>query len=154
MPNAFYYGNVNSIKESTPTFNEWFNTAGCVAPGQAAGPGDVVVPLGQACTSGWEKRTAYQPGTYQARIMPVYVAGVRGPNLGQTNASIMRDFRIPIKDRAVTFQLRGDVLNLANHSFVNGPGTGPTGGTNSFGVINTGSTLLNRFIQIQGHIRW
>jgi hypothetical protein len=154
MPNAFYYGNPNNIKLANPTIGEEFNTAGCVAPGQAAGPGDTVVPLGQPCTSGWEKRTAYQPGTYQARVMPYYVDGVRNPAYGQTNASLMRDFRFNIKERPITFQLRGDVLNVLNHSYFNGVNTGVTSGPGTFGAITVGSALLNRFIQIQGHIRW
>jgi hypothetical protein len=154
MPNAFYYGNPNNIKLSDPTLGEWFNTAGCVAPGQAAGPGDTVVALGQPCTSGWEKRTAYQPGTYQARVMPMYVDGVRNPAYGQLNGSLMRDFRFNIKERPITFQFRGDVLNVENHSYFNGVGTGVTSGPGSFGAITTGSALLNRFVQIQGHLRW
>jgi len=154
MPNAFYNGDPNNIKLANPTLNEWFNTAGCVAPGQAAGPGDTVVPLGQPCTSGWEKRTAYQLGTYQARVMPLYVNGLRNPNYGQMNGSLMRDFRFSVKDRAVTFQFRGDVLNVENHSYFNGPGTGVTSGPGSFGAITVGSAILNRFIQVQGHLRW
>ncbi|HUA58691.1 MAG TPA: carboxypeptidase-like regulatory domain-containing protein [Verrucomicrobiae bacterium] len=154
MPNAFYYGNPNGIKLSNPTFGEWFNTAGCLLPGQTLGPGDVAVPLGQPCTQGWDKRTAMQPGTYQARIMPLYVDGVRNPNFGVLSASLARDFKFHIKDQTLTFQLRGDVINLENHSYFNGPNTGVTGGVGTFGAITSGSTVLNRFIQVQGHIRW
>jgi hypothetical protein len=155
MPNTFYYGNPANIKMANPTLGEWFNTAGCVLPGQTLGPGDVAVPLGQPCTAGWEKRTAMQPGTYQARVMPLYVAGVRNPNAGQLNGSLMRDFRFNIRgEHPVTFQVRGDVLNVENHSFLGGVNTGPTSGVGTFGAITSGSTVLNRFIQIQGHIRW
>lgn len=154
MPNAFYYGNVANIKLENPTLGEWFNTAGCIAPGQTAGPGDVVVPLGQPCTSGWDKRTAAQPGTYQARVMPLYVNGVRNPAYGQMNGSLARDFRFSVREHPIIFQLRGDVLNVENHSYFNGPGASVTSGVGSFGAITTGSALLNRFIQVQGHIRW
>jgi len=154
LPNTFYYGNLNNIKEANPAIGQWFNTAGCVAPGQTAGPGDVVVPLGQPCTQGWEKRTAMQPGTYQARVLPLYLDGLRNPNAGQLNGSLMRDFRFAIKDHPVTFQFRGDVLNVENHSFMGGVNTGPTAGVGTFGAITSGSTVLNRFIQIQGHLRW
>ena len=154
MPNAFYYGNINNIKLSNPTIGEWFNTAGCLLPGQPLGPGDTAVPLGQPCTNGWEKRTAMQPGTYQARDMPLYVDGVRNPSFGQLNGSLMRDFRFNIKDHPLTFQVRGDVLNVMNHSFMGGVNTGPTSGVGTFGAITSGGTILNRFIQIQGHIRW
>jgi hypothetical protein len=153
MPNTFYYGDLNSIKVSNPTIGQWFNTAGCLLPGQTLGPGDTAVPLGQPCTSGWEKRTAMQPGTYQARVTPLYM-DVRNPNFGQLNGSLARDFKFNIKDHALTFQVRGDVLNVMNHSYLGGVGTGVTSGVGTFGAITSGSTLLNRFIQVQGHIRW
>ena len=154
LPNGFYYGDLNNIKLANPKIGQWFNTAGCVLPGQPMGPGDVAVPLGQPCTQGWEKRTAMQPGTYQARVLPLYLDGLRNPNAGQLNASLMRDFRFNVKDRRVTFQVRGDVLNVENHSFMGSVNTGPTSGVGTFGAITSGSTVLNRFIQIQGHIRW
>jgi|GEM_PF-251037 len=154
MPNAFYYGDVNNIKIATPTIGQYFNTAGCVLTSAQAGPGDSVVPAGQPCTAGWDKRTSTQPGTYQARTMPLFVDGVRNPSFGQLNGSLMRDFRFKIKDQALTFQVRGDVLNVMNHSYLGGVGTGATSGVGTFGAITSGSTSLNRFIQIQGHIRW
>jgi hypothetical protein len=154
MPNAFYYGDPNSIKVSNPTIGQEFNTAGCLLPGQPMGPGDTAVAAGSPCTSGWDKRTSYQPGTYQARTMPLYVDGVRNPNAGQLNGSLQRDFRFKVKDQAVTFQIRGDVLNVENHSFMGGVNTGVTSGVGTFGAITSASTVLNRFIQVQGHIRW
>jgi hypothetical protein len=155
LPKAFYYGNLNNIKLANPTIGQWFNTAGCALPGQTLGPGDVAVPLGQPCTSGWEKRTAMQPGTYQARVMPLYLDGLRNPNAGQLNGSLMRDFRFNLKgEHPVVFQVRGDVLNVENHSFMGGVNTSPTSGVGTFGAITSGSTVLNRFIQVQGHIRW
>jgi hypothetical protein len=153
MPNAFYYGDVNNIKVSNPIIGQWFNTAGCVQTAAQAGPGDTVTPAGQPCTSGWDKRTSTQLGTYQARSMPLYVDGVRNPNFGQLNGSLMRDFRFG-KEHPVTFQVRGDVLNVMNHSYMGGIGTGVTSGVGNFGAITSGSTVLNRFIQVQGHIRW
>jgi len=154
MPNAFYYGDVNNIKLANPTIGQQFNTAGCVLTASQAGPGDTVVPAGQPCTSGWDKRSTVQLGTYQSRTMPLYVDGVRNPNFGQLNGSLMRDFKFRVKDQAVTFQVRGYVLNVMNHSYMGGVNTGPTGGLGVFGAITSGSTVLNRFIQVQGHIRW
>jgi hypothetical protein len=154
MPNAFYYGDVNNIKVANPTLGQYFNTTGCVLTSAQAGPGDSVVPAGQPCTSGWDKRTSTQLGTYQARTMPLYVDGVRNPSFGQLNGSLMRDFKFKVKDQTLTFQVRGDVLDVMNHSYMGGVGTGQTSGVGTFGAITTGSTLLNRFIQVQGHIRW
>ncbi|HUA58690.1 MAG TPA: TonB-dependent receptor [Verrucomicrobiae bacterium] len=154
MPNTFYYGNPNNIKLSNPTIGEWFNTAGCVLPGQTLGPGDVAVPLGQPCTNGWEKRTAMQPGTYQARVMPQYIPGVRNPNTGELDGSVKRNFRFNIKETKLTFTLQADVKDVLNHSYMGAVNTGATSGVGTFGAITSGSTVLNRFIQISGHIRW
>ncbi len=154
LPNTFYSGDLSSVKVANPAIGQWFNTAGCVLPGQTLGSGDVVVPLGQPCTAGWEKRTAMQLGAFQARIMPLYLDGLRNPNVGQLNGSLMRDFRFNVKDHPITLQVRGDMLNVANHSFLGGVNTGPTSGVGTFGAITSGSTVLNRFIQVQGHIRW
>jgi hypothetical protein len=154
LPNAFYYGDLNNIKMSNPQIGQWFNTTGCVLAAAQAGPGDTVVPAGQPCTSGWDKRSTTQLGTYQGRVLPLYLDGLRNPNFGQLNGSLMRDFRFKVKDQAVTFQVRGDVLNVMNHSYMGGVNTGVTSGIGTFGAITSGSTVLNRFIQIQGHIRW
>lgn len=154
IPNAFYYGDINSIKMDNPTIGQWFNTAGCVLTAAQAGPGDTVVPAGQPCTSGWDKRTSTQPGTYQMRSTPLYVDGLRNPAFGQLNGSLARDFKLNLKDHALTFQVRGDVLNVMNHSYMGGINTGVTSGVGTFGAITSGSTVLNRFIQVQGHLRW
>ena len=146
-----YYGDVNQIKIANPTFDHYFNTAGCVASAAAAGPGDTVILPGadQTCTQGWEKRSAFTPGTYQMRTFPVNIDGLRGPGYQQWNASLSRN--IKIRER-LTFQARLDALNLLNHSFISGPNTTPTSA--QFGQITGGAANLNRFIQIQGHIRW
>jgi hypothetical protein len=52
----------------------------------------------------------------------------------------------------LTFQCRLDALNVLNHSFIAGPSTTPT--ASNFGQITSGGANLNRFIQIQGRIRW
>jgi hypothetical protein len=151
MPNAFYAGDPRQIKISDTSIGQWFNTTGCVLTAAQAGPGDTVVPLGQPCTAGWDKRTGAQPGTYQARVIPLYVDGVRNPGIHQTNVSLSRDFRF---HERFTFQARIDALNVMNHSFMGGVNTGVTGGLGVFGAITSGGATLNRFIQIQGHIRW
>jgi hypothetical protein len=144
----FYYGDVNQIKIDNPTFDRYFNTAGCVASAAAAGPGDTVVPSGP-CTQGWEKRSGFTPGTYQMRSFPANVGGLRGPGYQQWNSNLSRNFKI--RER-LTFQARLDVFNLTNHSFPAGPNTTPT--NSQFGQITGGATNLNRFVQIVGHIRW
>jgi len=154
LPNAFYYGDPNNIKLSTHKLSQWFNTAGCVLPGATMGPGDVAVAARQPCTSGWEKRAGLQPGTYQARVLPLYLDGLRNPNYGHLDSSLARDFKANVKEHPLTFSVRADVLNVMNHSFYGSVQNGVTSGVGSFGAITSGSSVLNRFIQLQGHVRW
>ncbi len=147
--NNFYYGDPSKIKLDNPTYGEWFNTAGCVASAAAAGPGDIVVPIGQPCTQGWEKRSGLTPATYQWRMFPLQIGGLRGPGYQQWNASINRDIRFKERYR---LSLRLDALNVLNHSFPAGPQQATT--NSQFGQITAAGANLNRFIQIQGHIRW
>lgn len=147
-----YYGDVNQIKIANPAFDRYFNTAGCVASEAAARPGDTVIlpsAADQTCKQGWEKRSGFTPGTYQTRTFPVNIDGLRGPGYQQWNASLSRS--IKIRER-LTFQARVDMLNLFNHSFIAGPNLTPT--SSQFGQITGGAANLNRFIQIQGHLRW
>ena len=60
-----------------------------------------------------------------------------------------RDFRFKERYR---LSLRLDALNVLNHSFPGGPQLAPT--NSQFGQITAAAANLNRFIQIQGHIRW
>jgi hypothetical protein len=147
--NYFYYGDPNKIKIDNPTFDRYFNTAGCVATAAAAGTGDIVVPTGQPCTQGWDKRSGSQPATYQARTFPFNIDGLRGPGYQQWNASLSRTFKIR---ELLTLRVRLDTLNVFNHSFIGGPSTTPT--SSQFGQITGGAANLNRFIQIQANLRW
>jgi hypothetical protein len=147
--NYFYYGDLNKIKIDNPTFDQYFNTAGCVATAAAAGPGDIVVATGQPCTQGWDKRSGSQPATYQARSFPNNIEGLRNPNYQQWNGSVTRTFKLR---EPLTLRLRLDVLNVLNHSFVSGVTTSPT--SNNFGKITSGAANLNRFVQIQANLRW
>ena len=147
--NYFYYGDPNKIKIDNPTFDRYFNTAGCVSTAAAAGTGDIVVPANQPCTQGWEKRSGNQPATYQARTFPVNIDGLRGPGYQQWNASVSRDFKIREQFK---FRVRLDTLNVFNHSFVGSPSTTPT--SSQFGQITGGAANLNRFVQIQANLRW
>ena len=147
-----YYGDISQIKIANPTFDHYFNTAGCVASQAAAGPSDTVIlpnAPDQTCHQGWEKRSSFTPGTYEARTFPINIDGLRGPSYQQWNASLSRSIRI--RER-LTFQARLDALNVMNHSFIGSPNTTPTSA--QFGQITAGAANLNRFIQIQGHLRW
>jgi hypothetical protein len=147
--NNFYYGDPNNVRIDNPTPARYFSTAGCVATSAAAGPGDIVVPAGQPCTQGFEKRTASTPANYQYRFFPQNIDGLRVPGPHQWNASVTRGFQI--RERLV-FQARLDALNLPNHSILNGLDANPTSST--FGQVISASAAPNRFLQIQGRLRW
>jgi hypothetical protein len=87
-------------------------------------------------------------------VMPLYVDGVRNPSWGELDGSLMRDFTVNLKDRPLTLNVRADVKNIENHSYFGGANTGVTSGVGVFGAITTASQQLNRFIQIQAHVRW
>jgi hypothetical protein len=123
-----------------------------VSSAAAAGPGDTVIlpsAADQTCHQGWEKRSAFVPGTYQARTFPLNVDGLRGPGYQQWNNSVSRNIKLTER---LTFQARLDALNVLNHSFPGSPNTTPTSA--QFGQITGGAANLNRFIQIQGRLRW
>ena len=115
MPNAFYYGDLNNIKVSNPTIGQWFNTAGCVLPGQA-GPGDVAGSARPALHGGLGQAhrhpARHLPGAHHAAVRRRRPQSHVRPAEWQPG----RDFKFKIKDHPVTFQVRGDVLNVMNHS--------------------------------------
>ncbi len=145
----FYYGNTADIANGPHTIAQWFNTAGCVASSAAAGPGDVVVAAGQSCTSGFEKRSASQPGTYQARVFPTRISGVWGQPMNEWNANVQREFTF--RER-VRLSLRVDAQNVMNRTIFSNPVTTPT--ATNFGQITSTTEVPNRFIQVQARLRF
>jgi hypothetical protein len=145
--NIFYYGDPNSIKIDNPTPTQWFNNAGCVTS-TALASGDSVVGSG-ACTAGFEKRSSFAPANFQYRYMPQNVNGLRVTGPHQWNASLTREIKI---HERLTFMARLDVLNIPNHSILNGVDANPANST--FGQVISASATPNRFLQIQGRLRW
>ena len=145
--NIYFYGDPNAIKLDQKTLERYFNNAGCVGSAPLA-PGDVAVGNGP-CTAGFEKRSNFAAGGYQYRFFPRYIEGLRAPGVEEIDASISREFKI---HERLSFVARLDVLNVENHSFFNGPSLTPTSA--DFGKIVSQSNAPNRFIQIQGRLRW
>ena len=67
----------------------------------------------------------------------------------QWNVNLQRDFRI--KER-VTFQVRVDALNIQNRTQFGDPGLNPF--STDFGRITSQTNTRNRFLQLQGRIRF
>jgi hypothetical protein len=134
---------------SDRTLDRWFNTAGCIAQGQPAAPGDIVVAAGQPCTQGFEKRSASVLASYQTRTFPTSVDGLRADSTNLWNINLQRNFRI--RER-VSLQFRVDALNATNRSQFNGPDMNPTSTT--FGKVTTQSAAMNRWLQFQLRLRY
>jgi hypothetical protein len=153
----YYYGSQdpNSLASSlilaNPTPSQYFNTAGCVAT-TALSPGDTIVGATGACTSGFEKRSSMAASSYQYRTFPNNIPGLRAPGVHQIDGSLTREFRMTKIREGMGFVIRMDMINVENNSILNGPTTTPTSST--FGQITGASASPNRFIQLQGRLRW
>lgn len=145
--NLFYYGDINNIKLADKSLGQWFNSAGCVLPGQKRVANDIEVPASQPCTQGFEKRTSRTPAAYQARVFPNRIEGLRQDMTSQWNTNVQKNITLR---EGITMQLRLDALNLQNRSQFNAPDLNPVNST--FGQVTSQTAATNRFIQIQARI--
>ena len=128
--NVFYNGDINGFEElatsSDKSLQQWFNTS---------------VPI--------ERASARQPAAYQTRIFPRFFNGLRADGLNQWNANVVRGFRIT---EHVRLQLRFDAINLQNRSQMNAPDINPV--STNFGRVQSQTSSLNRFYQLQARIQF
>ena len=122
LPDRIANGNFPASKR---TLDQWFNT------------------------SGFERTPAKQPAAFQARVFPQRVDGVRADGLNRLDANIQRTFRIR---ESVSFQLRMDALNAANHAQMDIPNLDPT--STNFGKITNNTSSTMRYLLFQGRIRF
>jgi hypothetical protein len=134
--NRYYYGDISNIKKDKPTLDEWFNTDGtdCTAT-----PG---------ANTGWERCSQRAPASYQTRIFPIRVPGVRRDRTLQTNANIQKE--MPLRGERVKFVLRFDMLNVFNRYQFDNPNIDPM--STNFGTVTQQTAAVNRFLQFQGRI--
>lgn len=123
--NFFYSGDTANINSGNRTLDRWFN------------PG------------GFETVAVRGPAAFHRRVFPTRVDGARADMTNQWNVNVQRDFRI--KER-VTFQVRMDALNLQNRTQFGDPGLNPY--STDFGRITSQTNTRNRFLQLQGRIRF
>ena len=100
-------------------------------------------------TDNFERVPAKQATSYHRRVFPTRVEGVRADMLNQWNTNLQREFKI--KER-LSFQLRMDAINTLNRAQMSGPSTSPN--STDFGSITSQSSATNRWIQMQGRIRF
>ena len=100
-------------------------------------------------TDGFNRTASRGPAAFHARVFPTRVEGVRADMTNHWNANIQRNFRI--KER-LSFQVRLDAINAANRSQLDGPDVNPY--STDFGRVVAQTRAANRWIQIQGRIRF
>ena len=69
---------MSEVLKEEPSLTEWFNTAGSTC---SQTPG---------ADTGWDKCSTRTPGTYQTRIFPQRLPGLRRDRMLQTNAKCVR----------------------------------------------------------------
>jgi hypothetical protein len=122
--NVFFNGDLSSIASGNRTLDHWFNTDGFV------------------------RASAAQPTSFQARVFPTRIEGLRSDSVNIWFAEVHRVFRIREK---LNFQIRADALNLFNRSQFGAPVVDPTS-TNFGRVISTSGNVAKRTIQLQARI--
>ncbi|MDP9171199.1 MAG: hypothetical protein M3N54_11320 [Acidobacteriota bacterium] len=125
--------NIHEWFDPAATYNNVINPA---LSGTAALPSGFV---------GFEGRTAFQPGTYQARVFPQYIEGPRADALRNWDVKIYRKFRL--RER-LNLNLSVDLLNTTNHTTFNAPTITPT--STNFGLV---TSQANAPINIQLNAR-
>jgi hypothetical protein len=137
--NRYYYGDLSNISKSDPTLAEWFNTEGTSC---SQTPGT---------DTGWDRCSTRSPGTYQIRLFPNHLSGIRRDRTLQTNANVQKE--IPIRsDGRTKLILRFDMLNVFNRSQFDSPNTDPT--NTNFGIIQQQTAATNRFLQFQARFQY
>jgi hypothetical protein len=122
-----------------PTLDAWFNTTG-TACNQTPGT-----------DTGWERCPQRAPGTYQTRIFPNRIPGVRRDKTLQTNANVQKEIALR-PDGRVKFILRFDMLNVFNRYQFDSPNTDPM--NTNFGTVQQQTAATNRFLQFQGRLQF
>jgi hypothetical protein len=123
--NLFFYGNLSDIPLDSPTLAQWFNTAN------------------------FNRASGSAPNSFQARIFPSVIDGVRADKTSQINTNIQREFVITERYRLLA---RLDVLNVMNRSQFDVPSTDPL--NTNFGKVTAQTTAQNRFLQVQVRFRF
>jgi hypothetical protein len=126
--NVYYYGSqdqlvaaLNHDQFHSKYIHYWYDPAADynnLINSSASGSG--AVPSGFA---GFEGRTAFQPGTYQARLMPQYIDALRADVINNWDIRIFRKFNL-YERLNMSFAL--DLLNAANRVQLAAPTVTPS----------------------------
>jgi len=98
--------------------------------------------------AGFEGRSAFQPGTYQARVFPQYVDSLRADGIRDWDTRLLR--RCSLYER-LSLTVSTDFLNLTNHTQFGAPSLSVT--SSSFGQL-TSQVNSPRIIQFNTRIEF
>ena len=148
--NVYYYGNLDQLVSALDeaqthrnSIHQWYSTAADYSNLlNSADSASGAIPAGFI---GFEGRSAFQPGTYQARLMPEYVDGLRADIINNWDARIYRKFALYERLNA-SFSV--DLMNAANRVQYSAPTVTPT--SSLFGQV---TAQANGPRQIQFNVR-
>ena len=127
--NRFYYGDVNNLatiarhdEVHDADIHGWFDPA-------IAYRGSGAIPSG---FTGFEGRSANQPGAYHVRVFPFRLDSMRADGIRNWDVRLMRNFRITERTKFVASL---DALNFTNHTNFAAPSTDPT--VTTFGRVTS-----------------
>ena len=143
MSNLYYYGSVDQVVQAlnhdnihSQNIHMWYDPAATWT--QSAAPPSSFV--------GFEGRSANQPNTYQARIFPQYIDGLRSDGVRNWDAKILRSFKLYER---LAFVVSVDFLNVTNHTQFTAPNMTVT--SSAFGQL-TGQANSGRILQFNTRI--
>ena len=149
--NLFYYGDLNALVNAlnhdsvhASNIHTWYSPAAdCNTQINTSCPATGAIPSGFV---GFEGRSAYQPGTYQARMFPQYIDSLRADSIHNWDVRIYRRFTIYER---LNLNVSADLMNMTNHTQFAAPNIGVTAST--FGTV-TGTSNQPRIIQLNMRI--
>jgi hypothetical protein len=143
--NRFFYGDINNIGAlfnhdgvHEKDIHAWFDPS-------IRYTGTGAIPSG---FTGFEGRSAMQPGSFHVNVFPNRLAALRTDGLRSWDIKLLK--KIPIHER-LAFNFSVDALNATNHTNFGGPNTDPT--STNFGKV-TSTNGYARVIQLTGRIEF
>jgi hypothetical protein len=166
--NLFYIGDISAsqIKNKHPTYVSILAVTGpgtitgsayvqWLNPGNVAATASVDQTTGATtCTytgTGFVTASACQPTSYNLRVFPTRVNGVRQMGMNNADANVARNFHIV---ENLNFEASFLVFNLFNHSVLAAPNTSVT--NSQFGWVTADGSpgSVARFVVIQGRFKF
>jgi hypothetical protein len=139
--NVFFIGDPNSIRLKKQIYNSNYATGTATIQGFNTQSVTATASTTNSITTcsysgtGFVLLPACQPNSYNLRVFPIHVEGVRGQALNNWNGALGRNFNT---GERVKVQARADILNLFNHQRVAPVGAAQLNPTNSqFGLVTS-----------------